>query len=214
MTRFAAALIAATLTAAPAMAQLSSLDRATVSAIETTLASRLPAKTLDLCDIPQSKWDVVLSDLLTGDWSMTNGLGRAVEGGIEYDLTDEEITQIDVFAEPGQGIVIKGAPLPETVPLQFYKGDAWPFTADGTVKFPGHEALYDTRNAMPLDCRSGKLPRLRAQGPISLPEGVGEFDLYLYVLGENEAWGAHTMDLIASNGQTTSIARFVTFRRN
>ena len=203
----------AAMLAQPAAAQLSQIDRATISAIENTLSNRLPAKALDLCEIPQSKWDAVLGDLMMGDWVMTNGVGTATEGSTQYDLTDEEVTQIEVFRQSGQGIVITGAPLPETVPLQFYKGEQWPFTVDGAVQFPGHEILYDTANTMPLDCAAGNLPRLRAQGPINLPEGVGDFDLYLYILSEQEAYGAHTMDLVAPNGQTISIARFVSFVR-
>ncbi|WP_298433570.1 hypothetical protein [uncultured Jannaschia sp.] len=197
----------------PAAAQLTNLDLATITAIEDTLDNRLPPKGLDLCDVAKSDWDDTLGDLLTGDWDMTNGYGISTVGAVQTDLTDEIVTEIVVSRQTGQGIVINGAPLPEVVPLQFHKGESWPFNADGSVTFAAGDVLVAPLNTMPLDCEAGDLPRLQAKGPINLPEGVGEFDLWLYVLSTEEAYGAHQMELIQANGQPISILRFVTFEK-
>lgn len=142
------------------------------------------------CNIPFDHWDVGLSHELDGFWQVTSKVGTLEMAGRVMPLPAGRPSTAGITMKDS-ALTISSDMIGGEYPLEWVDpAESWDFTPGPGVPVNAADFLDDEELAVLMGCEDANtLPRLRAVGSFTEPEGRVDFQLLLYMVDTNLLYG-------------------------
>lgn len=161
-----------------------------------------------------SKEELTLS--LIGDWQVSNSFGTLTFGGKTIPLPPGNSGQAQIVATE-TGLAVTGDVAPGTYDLTFIEDARFALDAPSQSILEAGEYLFGEKPqivtsdeaALIAGCKKGQmLPQIYTSGQFQDPEGLVDFEIFLFVVSERSMYGILSGELHAMGGQAKRVTHW------
>lgn len=153
---------------------------------------------------------------LIGDWQVSNSFGTLTFGGKTIPLPAGNTGQAQIIPTE-TGLAVIGDMAPGTHELKFIEDARFTLDAPSQTILEAGEFLFGEKPqivtseeaALIVGCAVGQmLPQIYTSGQFHDPEGLVDFEIFLFVLNERSMYGILTGELHAMGGHAKRVTRW------